>query len=385
MAGLVGGFLAPVLMSTGDGSHVLLFSYYALLNIGILAIAWFKSWRELNLLGFFFTFAIATLWGASAYQPQYFASTEPFLVFFFLLYVVSLGALCPSSTSQSQGIYRRTAGLWPAAGGNRPAVLSGSGLSIRHGHECSWCLACSTPLLATLLWRRLQEGMRMLTEAFLALGIVFGSLTIPLALGWPVDLGGLGPRRCGDDLGGSASGTPCRPPFCAAAAGWRRHRFSRCRLVSLWGLGISQSIFPRLHPDLTGSPVLQLVPGKISADRLRHWEGLSAAAAAWSGDSSGGIWPVGNEADRQFAEEEFANILLLYLCCSTMAHDNGRQADRLATAHSLPSSSFCQLLPWRCPSVSAILAQLSLASSCRMGMACLAGGSFHRLPPALSG
>ena len=50
--GVVGGFLAPVLMTTGGGSHVLLFSYYALLNAGILGIAWFKSWRELNLLGF---------------------------------------------------------------------------------------------------------------------------------------------------------------------------------------------------------------------------------------------------------------------------------------------------------------------------------------------
>jgi uncharacterized membrane protein len=62
VAGIIGGFLAPVLMSTGGGSHVMLFTYYALLNMGILGIAWFKSWRELNLLGFFFTFTIATLW-----------------------------------------------------------------------------------------------------------------------------------------------------------------------------------------------------------------------------------------------------------------------------------------------------------------------------------
>ncbi len=34
--GVVGGFLAPVLASTGQGSHVALFSYYALLNAGIL-------------------------------------------------------------------------------------------------------------------------------------------------------------------------------------------------------------------------------------------------------------------------------------------------------------------------------------------------------------
>ncbi|MFB3104908.1 MAG: DUF2339 domain-containing protein, partial [Pseudomonadales bacterium] len=36
-----GGFLTPVLLSTDTGSHVALFSYYALLNAGILAMAWF--------------------------------------------------------------------------------------------------------------------------------------------------------------------------------------------------------------------------------------------------------------------------------------------------------------------------------------------------------
>jgi len=41
--GSVGGFLAPMLTSTGKGSHVALFSYYVLLNLGIFDTAWFKS------------------------------------------------------------------------------------------------------------------------------------------------------------------------------------------------------------------------------------------------------------------------------------------------------------------------------------------------------
>jgi len=41
--GVTGGFLAPVLASTGGGSHVMLFSFYALLNLGILCIAWYKA------------------------------------------------------------------------------------------------------------------------------------------------------------------------------------------------------------------------------------------------------------------------------------------------------------------------------------------------------
>jgi Predicted membrane protein len=36
--------------------------------------------------------------------------------------------------------------------------------------------------LSWLLWRQLAEGMRLLTEAFLALGVIFASLAIPLGL-----------------------------------------------------------------------------------------------------------------------------------------------------------------------------------------------------------
>jgi uncharacterized membrane protein len=84
--GVSGGFLAPVLTSTGEGSHVFLFSYYALLNLGIAGIAWFRAWRVLNLIGFAFTFVIGMSWGWRYYRPEYFSSTEPFLILFFLIY-----------------------------------------------------------------------------------------------------------------------------------------------------------------------------------------------------------------------------------------------------------------------------------------------------------
>jgi len=87
LLGVTGGFLAPVLASTGQGSHVVLFSYYAMLNAGIFIVAWFKAWRPLNMAGFVFTYAIGTVWGVLQYHPEDFATTEPFLVLFFLFYV----------------------------------------------------------------------------------------------------------------------------------------------------------------------------------------------------------------------------------------------------------------------------------------------------------
>jgi len=83
----LGGFAAPILTSTGAGNHVALFSYFALLNAGILAIAWFKAWRLLNLIGFVGTFGIGFAWGLRSYTPELLWSTEPFLILFFLMYL----------------------------------------------------------------------------------------------------------------------------------------------------------------------------------------------------------------------------------------------------------------------------------------------------------
>ncbi len=84
---IIGGFLAPILTSSGSNAYIKLFSYYAVLNVGILIISLFKSWRYLCWLGFIFTFVIGSLWGYKSYQPEYFSTTEPFLLFHFLLYL----------------------------------------------------------------------------------------------------------------------------------------------------------------------------------------------------------------------------------------------------------------------------------------------------------
>jgi uncharacterized membrane protein len=87
--GFAGGFAAPLLVSTGQGNHVGLFGYYLLLGVAIAAIAWVKAWRPLNLLGFFATFGVATAWGVLRYRPENLESTEPFLIAFFLLYLLA--------------------------------------------------------------------------------------------------------------------------------------------------------------------------------------------------------------------------------------------------------------------------------------------------------
>ena len=174
----VGGFLAPVLTATGEGSHVVLFSYYAILNLSIVAIAWFKSWRLLNLVGFLFTFVIATAWGVKSYEPEAFMSTEPFLIFFFLLYVV-VAILFARKTSFHFKAYVDTALVFGV-----PSV--GFGLQSSMVREMPYGLAYSALALGGLYislawWLRHKPRFSLLAESFLALGVLFLSLVFAFA------------------------------------------------------------------------------------------------------------------------------------------------------------------------------------------------------------
>jgi uncharacterized membrane protein len=176
-----GGFLAPILASTGKGDHVLLFSYYAVLNGGILAIAWFKAWRPLNVLGFLFTFVIGTAWGVLSYQPQLFATTEPFLVLFFVFYVAIAILFASRQPPELRGYVDGTLvfgtpivafGLQSAMLHDRRFVLAFSALAVS-----ALYLA-----LATVLHRTRHTSYRLLVESFMALGVLFLTLAVPLAL-----------------------------------------------------------------------------------------------------------------------------------------------------------------------------------------------------------
>jgi uncharacterized membrane protein len=173
--------MAPVLLSTGSGSHMTLFSYYALLNAGIFGIAWFKAWRWLNLLGFVFTFGIGSAWGLQYYRPHHFATTEPFLILFFIFYLAISVLFALRQPPRLKGLVDGTLVF------AMPLVVfslqTGLVKNIDYGLAFS---ALSMGMvyigLATALWRRRDQGLRALVEAFLALGAIFGSLAIPLAL-----------------------------------------------------------------------------------------------------------------------------------------------------------------------------------------------------------
>ena len=177
--GLVAGFAAPILISTGSGNHVVLFTYYAILNLAIFAIAWAKAWRVLNLLGFAFTYLIGTAWGVLRYEPPLFDSTEPFLVVFFAIYLA-----IPILYARKRDPSRRDLVDGTLVFGNplvafalQAALLDGDRMPLAYS---ALALAAIYTALAWPLIRSVR--LRVLGESFAVLAVGFATLAVPLAL-----------------------------------------------------------------------------------------------------------------------------------------------------------------------------------------------------------
>ena len=178
--GTAGGFLAPILVATDSGNHVALFTYYAILNLGVFAVAWFRTWRVLNVLGFLFTFTITGLWRVGSYRENDLYSADFFLVLFFLMYV---GVSILNSLRQAPNLKGYLSGSLVFG---LPVVAFGLHASLVSHFEYALARSALTLgafylLLGWVLFRTRRDSFRLLVEAFAALGVIFASLAIPLA------------------------------------------------------------------------------------------------------------------------------------------------------------------------------------------------------------
>ncbi|MEO8670666.1 MAG: DUF2339 domain-containing protein [Tahibacter sp.] len=177
--GIVGGFLAPIIASSNNGDHVSLFTYYAVLNAAIFGIAWIKSWRALNLIGFVFTFVVGAAWGSLSYRPELLSSTEPFLILYYAFYLLIPVLYALRQPEEKRGFVDGSLvfGLPLIAFPLQTALLDGD----------TQRLAISAMVLAAVhvgvAWfarRRLAFTVLGQSHALLALG--FATLAVPLAL-----------------------------------------------------------------------------------------------------------------------------------------------------------------------------------------------------------
>lgn len=86
---ILGGFVTPILISTGQNNEVGLLSYVLLLDLAILVISIFRKWRELNFMGFVGTGILFSLWAEKFYTTEELGVTMFFLTAFFIVYSIS--------------------------------------------------------------------------------------------------------------------------------------------------------------------------------------------------------------------------------------------------------------------------------------------------------
>ena len=85
--GWIGGFLTPIMLSTGVPNEVGFFTYLALLNVGLLGIVLYKpEWQLLEILSFIATWLYYLSWYFAYYTTDAFAVTTFFVVLFWLLF-----------------------------------------------------------------------------------------------------------------------------------------------------------------------------------------------------------------------------------------------------------------------------------------------------------
>ncbi|HEX2539614.1 MAG TPA: DUF2339 domain-containing protein [Caldimonas sp.] len=185
--GALGGFATPLLVSTGSDNHVALFTYYLVLDAGIAAVAWFKTWRSLNLLGFAATFIVATAWGVLRYRPESFASSQAFLIAFFLLFVLILVLPARRAAATGDPAAPRRSDAWVNSSllFGLPTIVFALQYGLVRETEFGTALSALAfggfyVLLAAWMRKRPQLGLTF--DASLAIATIFLTLVIPFAL-----------------------------------------------------------------------------------------------------------------------------------------------------------------------------------------------------------
>lgn len=87
LIGMVGAYAVPFLLSDGSGNPAVMFGYMAIINAGILFLAFKRSWRLLNYASFLLTWIIYGIWLGFGYQyDRHFMLGFTFASIFFVIF-----------------------------------------------------------------------------------------------------------------------------------------------------------------------------------------------------------------------------------------------------------------------------------------------------------
>ena len=183
---LVGGFLAPFIVSGGEGSYQVLFTYVSILNLGMFGLSIYKKWSELPIISFVFTCLIMASFLLLNYSSRSTIISGHLLMFATLFYFIFL--LPVFSILRGEKIQAMSRGLvFVIITNNFVYLLSGilflrnMGLSFKASGLLSLFIALVNLGLVLWLWKS-RKDYKFLVHTTLGLVLTFVSITIPIQL-----------------------------------------------------------------------------------------------------------------------------------------------------------------------------------------------------------
>jgi hypothetical protein len=181
--GLVGAYAVPFLLSDKSGNVVALFSYIAIINIGILVIAYKKYWKPLYYSSFILTWLIFLTWYITGYKTaEHFAMSLVFIsLFFTTFYIISLAyKLARKEKFEIEDILLLLA---------NSAVFYGLGYDILRAHQTgedflgafTLANALINLVIAVIIYLR-KPADRNLLAFVTGLAVIFATIAIPVQL-----------------------------------------------------------------------------------------------------------------------------------------------------------------------------------------------------------
>jgi uncharacterized membrane protein len=107
--GLIGGYLTPVLLSTGEDRPVIFFSYILLLDVGTLALVRARRWVMFEFLAFATTVLLYAAWGTTHYTAEKQIVATVFALLFYSIFLAGHVAIVIASQLLVTGAL---AGIW---------------------------------------------------------------------------------------------------------------------------------------------------------------------------------------------------------------------------------------------------------------------------------
>jgi uncharacterized membrane protein len=182
--GFLGGFAAPLLLADTGGGHTFLFSYYLVLDLGVLVIGYFRRWQGLNLLALLCTLGFSLFWVMSRYGPAAFWTTEPFLMAFIGLFtLLEIHLLGDKNTNQELHLNGSDIVMMLATPFGAALLQWRIFSYIPHGYAIISSIFSVLYLLLSLsILKRMGKALRPVAEGYLALAVLLANLVIPLEL-----------------------------------------------------------------------------------------------------------------------------------------------------------------------------------------------------------